>query len=335
MMRSSSRYVAAVPWLVAAGLAAALAQSSAPPSTMDGCSAIVWGATYGLFVRNTTGVPRTPFGQAMWSDFQQAVCRVNWGVFADAPRPLSPSEVASFHTIAAVIINSYNPSTLPTTPTAFLSYRPFLAVKDYTSIVCLDMPMAVLQQFSVDTLAQQSTIFFGASGALYRTQYTGCLTVLKMQGFEARRLSAMDQEVLTMSLVWTADAPDQAFCQLGTMSISPRTVPVACRLTAAGRQPQVLTSFNNIAIEHEVQYVLSCTPSFPSGRLSAQVNLLVSQPIALAQPLRFIGCLRAHVIGMCPSCLAYMRNNCECWLSRLPCLRLPFHWMTVLNPTRI
>ncbi|GFH30657.1 hypothetical protein HaLaN_29546, partial [Haematococcus lacustris] len=86
MMRSSSRYVAAVPWLVAAGLAAALAQSSAPPSTMDGCSAIVWGATYGLFVRNTTGVPRTPFGQAMWSDFQQAVCRVNWGVFADAPR---------------------------------------------------------------------------------------------------------------------------------------------------------------------------------------------------------------------------------------------------------
>ncbi|KAL6751882.1 hypothetical protein V8C86DRAFT_2767878, partial [Haematococcus lacustris] len=204
----------------------------------------------------------------MWSDFQQAVCRVNWGVFADAPRPLSPSEVASFHTIAAVIINSYNPSTLPTTPTAFLSYRPFLAVKDYTSIVCLDMPLAVLQQFSVDTLAQQ-------------TQYTGCLTVLKMQGFEARRLSAMDQEVLTMSLVWTADAPDQAFCQLGTMSISPRTVPVACRLTAAGRQPQVLTSFNNIAIEHEVQ-------------LSAQVNLLVSQPIALAQPLRFIGCLRAH-----------------------------------------
>ncbi|KAL6749312.1 hypothetical protein V8C86DRAFT_1018952 [Haematococcus lacustris] len=283
-MRSWSKDLAVVQWLFAAGLAIALAQSSAPSSTTDGCSAIVWGATYGLFMRNTTGVPRTPYGHERWSDFQQAVCRVHWGDFANAPRPLSPSEVASFHTVASVIFNNYNPSTLPTTPTAFLSYPPFLAVRDYTSIVCLDLPVAVLQQYSVDNLAQQSTIFLGASGVRYKTLYTGCLSDLKLQGLEARRLSAIDQEVLTMSLTWTSESPDEAFCQLGTVSTVPRTVPVACRLTAPGLQPQTVNSgFNDITLQHGVQYNLSCTPFFPPGRPSVQVNFMVSQPHVVVQ----------------------------------------------------
>ncbi|KAL6749323.1 hypothetical protein V8C86DRAFT_3032120 [Haematococcus lacustris] len=287
-MRSWRKDLAVVQWLFAAGLAIALAQSSAPPSTMDGCSAIVWGATYGLFMRNTTGVPRTPYGHERWSDFQQAVCRVHWGDFANAPRSLSPSEMASFHTVASVIITNYNTSALPATPTAFLSYPPFLAVRDYTSIVCLDLPVAVLQQYSVDTLAQQSTIFAGASGVVYKTQYTDCLTKLKMRGFEARRLSAIDQEVLTMSLTWITPTPDDSSCQLGTVSILPRTVPVACRLTAPGLQPQTVNSgFNDITFEHGVQYDLSCTPSFSPDRPSVQVNFLITTEVggALSQTL--------------------------------------------------
>ncbi|KAL6749309.1 hypothetical protein V8C86DRAFT_2850985 [Haematococcus lacustris] len=255
---------------------------------MDSCSAIVWGATYGLFVRNTTGVPRTPYGQERWSDFQHAVCHVNWGDVANERRSLSPSEMASFHTVASVIITNYNPSTLPTIPSAFLAYPPFLAVRDYTSIVCLDLPVAVLQQYSVDTLAQQSTIFAGASGVVYKTQYTGCLTKLKMRGFEARRLSAIDQEVLTMSLTWITPTPDDSSCQLGTVSILPRTVPVACRLTAPGLQPQTVNSgFNDITFEHGVQYNLSCTPSFPPDRPSVQVNFLITTEVggALSQTL--------------------------------------------------
>ncbi|KAL6749307.1 hypothetical protein V8C86DRAFT_1018815 [Haematococcus lacustris] len=284
-MRSWSKDLAVVQWLFAAGLAIALAQSSAPPSTMDGCSAIVWGATYGLFMRNTTGVPRTPYGHERWSDFQQAVCRVHWGDVANAPRPLSPSEVASFHTIASVIFNNYNPSTLPTTPTAFLAYPPFLAVRDYTSIVCLDLPVAVLQQFLVDNLARQSTIFAGPSGVVYQTQYTDCLTKLKQRGFQARRLSAIDQEVLAMTLEWTTDTPDESSCQLGTVSTVPRlVVPVACRLTAPGLQPQTVNvGPNDITFQHGVQYHLSCTPSFPPDRPSVQVNFLVSQPHVVVQ----------------------------------------------------
>ncbi|KAL6749316.1 hypothetical protein V8C86DRAFT_2442187 [Haematococcus lacustris] len=283
-MRSWSKDLAVVQWLFAAGLAIALAQSSAPPSTMDGCSAIVWGATYGLFMRNTTGVPRTPYGHERWSDFQQAVCRVHWGDFANAPRPLSPSEVASFHTIASVIFNNYNPSTLPTIPTAFLSYAPFLAVRDYTSIVCLDLPLAVLQQFLVDNLARQSTIFAGPSGVVYQTQYTDCLTKLKQRGFQARRLSAIDQEVLAMTLEWTTDTPDESSCQLGTVSTVPRLiVPVACRLTAPGLQPQTVNvGPNDITFQHGVQYHLSCTPSFPPGRPSVQVNFLITTELCNA-----------------------------------------------------
>ncbi|GFH30088.1 hypothetical protein HaLaN_28872, partial [Haematococcus lacustris] len=71
--------------LVAAGLQVATAQSSGPPAELDGCSAIVWGATYGLFRRSTPFVPQTPFGLQRWVEFKEAVCSVDWDVISDSP----------------------------------------------------------------------------------------------------------------------------------------------------------------------------------------------------------------------------------------------------------
>ncbi|KAL6761844.1 hypothetical protein V8C86DRAFT_768659 [Haematococcus lacustris] len=276
-MRSWCRDVTLVLALFAGGLAVTLAQSSAPPSPMDGCSAIVWGATYGLFVRNTTDVPHTPFGLDRWLDFKQAVCRVNWRNVSRTPRPLLPWEVASFHTVASVIVHEYDPSTLPTTPTAFPLYEPFQAVRDYTTIVCLNLPVAVLQQVSVDTLSRWSNIFIGTTGSTYSTQYNECLTGLKLRSLESRRLSAIEEEVLTMTLQWTTNFPGQARCDLGAMTIVPSTRAVHCsltapNLTAPNLSPQILTAFNNIRLRSGVQYTLSCTPS-PSSDLSVAVNI--------------------------------------------------------------
>ncbi|KAL6758770.1 hypothetical protein V8C86DRAFT_3134002 [Haematococcus lacustris] len=262
--------------LVAAGLQVATAQSSGPPAELDGCSAIVWGATYGLFRRSTPFVPQTPFGMQRWVEFKEAVCSVDWDVIRDSPRAMSASELATFNTIASVIIRNYNTAALPASGAALVAYAPFRAIVDYTAIVCKDLSVAVLQQYTVDTLASQSTIFLSTLGNAYMTQYTTCLNGLKMPGFDTRRLSSIEEETMTMHWTWNTVSPDQAYCQLGTLAINPRTTPVACTLSAPGQPLLPLTASNNVFFENGVQYILTCSPSIPSGRFSVQAAFLIT-----------------------------------------------------------
>ncbi|KAL6758759.1 hypothetical protein V8C86DRAFT_1421697 [Haematococcus lacustris] len=262
--------------LVAAGLQVATVQSSGPPAELDGCSAIVWGATYGLFRRSTPFVPQTPFGLQRWVEFKEAVCSVDWDVIRDSPRAMSASELATFNTIASVIIRNYNTAALPASGAALVAYAPFRAIVDYTAIVCKDLSVAVLQQYTVDTLASQSTIFLSTLGNAYMTQYTTCLNGLKMPGFDTRRLSSIEEETMTMHWTWNTVSPDQAYCQLGTMTINPRTTPVACTLSAPGQPLLPLTASNNVFFENGVQYILTCSPSIPSGRFSVQAAFLIT-----------------------------------------------------------
>ncbi|KAJ9534991.1 hypothetical protein QJQ45_029668 [Haematococcus lacustris] len=285
--------------LVAAGLQVATAQSSGPPMELDGCSAIVWGATYGLFRRSTPFVPQTPFGPQRWVEFKEAVCSVDWDVIRDSPRAMSASEVATFNTIASVIIRNYNPAALPASGAALVAYAPFRAIVDYTAIVCKDLSVAVLQQYTVDTLASQSTIFLSTLGNAYMTQYTTCLNGLKMPGFDTRRLSSIEEETMTMHWTWNTASPDQAYCQLGTLAINPRTTPVACTLSAPGQPLLPLTASNNVFFENGVQYILTCSPSIPSGRFSVQAAFLVTLAVDMVREAVHVACGAAAV---CPPC---------------------------------